>query len=218
VARCEALGFPTLRARALQLLGLARLQRGDVAGGRAALAEAVPVVVASGDRFGIAVALGGLIVLAAASHRPRMALRLVGVRDEYTRVTQVGPPQPLVDLADRFLAPVRAEAGTTAAAVEAEGRRWGLLDAVAAALSTEPEQAWRTGHGPPLTPRETEVATLVAGGLTNREIATRLYLSVRTVDVHVDRALTKLGFHTRGQLTAWAHGQGLVHGDTQPGR
>ena len=48
------------------------------------------------------------------------------------------------------------------------------------------------------------MAQLVARGLTNREIAARLYLSVRTVEVHVDRILTKLGFHTRTQLTAWA--------------
>jgi len=42
---------------------------------------------------------------------------------------------------------------------------------------------------------------------SNREIAARLFLSVRIVDVHVDRVLTKLGFRSRGQLTAWAHEQ-----------
>ena len=42
-------------------------------------------------------------------------------------------------------------------------------------------------------------------GLTNREIAGQLYLSVRTVEVHVDHILTKLGFRTRTQLAAWVH-------------
>jgi non-specific serine/threonine protein kinase len=63
-----------------------------------------------------------------------------------------------------------------------------------------------------------EVAQLVATGLTNREIAARLYLSVRTVDVHVDRILTKLAFHSRNQLTAWAHEQGLMTENTKPTR
>jgi DNA-binding CsgD family transcriptional regulator/predicted negative regulator of RcsB-dependent stress response len=59
----------------------------------------------------------------------------------------------------------------------------------------------RTAEG--LTRRETEVARLVAVGLTNREIADRLFLSVRTVETHVDRVLGKLDFHTRTQLAGW---------------
>jgi non-specific serine/threonine protein kinase len=210
VAQCEDLGLIALRGRALQLLGLARLKDGDVPGGRAALTAGVPVVVDSGDRFGTVVGVAGLIALAAATDRPRLALRLVGVLDEYARVNQVAPPQPLGPLTDEFVAAIRDRAGVSADALHAEGRRLALQDALAAALSDEPEQAWRTGRGPALTRRETEVAQLVAGGLTNREVAGRLYLSVRTVDVHVDRILTKLGFRSRTQLTAWAHVQGLA--------
>ena len=47
-------------------------------------------------------------------------------------------------------------------------------------------------------------AALVARGMTNREIASRLYLSVRTIETHVDHVLTKLGFRTRTQLAARA--------------
>ncbi|MBJ7600528.1 MAG: hypothetical protein DLM67_24930 [Candidatus Nephthysia bennettiae] len=54
-----------------------------------------------------------------------------------------------------------------------------------------------------LTRREVEVARLVAEGLTNREVADRLFLSVRTVETHVDRVLGKLDFHTRTQLAGW---------------
>ncbi|MDQ6771839.1 MAG: LuxR C-terminal-related transcriptional regulator [Candidatus Dormibacteraeota bacterium] len=60
-----------------------------------------------------------------------------------------------------------------------------------------------TGGGETLTRRETEVARLVADGLTNRQIAERLHLSVRTVEAHVDRVLGKLDFHTRSRLAAW---------------
>jgi non-specific serine/threonine protein kinase len=210
VAQCEELGLVSLRGRALQLLGLARLRNGDVPGGRAALAAGVPVVVHSGDRFGTTVGLAGLIALAAATDRPRLALRLVGVLDEHARVNQVVPPQPLGPLTDEFLASIRGAVGASADTLHADGRRMPLQDAVAAALSDEPEQAWRTGRGPGLTRREIEVARLVSAGLTNREVAARLYLSVRTVDVHVDRILTKLGFRSRNQLTAWTHAQGLA--------
>jgi DNA-binding NarL/FixJ family response regulator len=117
-------------------------------------------------------------------------------------------------LIEEFLAPIRAAAGASAEALRAEGCRMPLAEAVAAGLSNEPEQRWRAGPGPGLTRREAEVAQLVASGLTNREIAARLYLSVRTVEVHIGRILTKLGFHTRTQLTAWAHEQGLMTGNT----
>ena len=87
-------------------------------------------------------------------------------------------------------------------------------EGVAYALANEPEQAWRGGPRRTLTKRELEVAALVARGLTNRGIADRLYLSVRTVDTHVDHILTKLGFNNRAQLVAWTYESGLVLEDT----
>jgi len=56
---------------------------------------------------------------------------------------------------------------------------------------------------PVLSPREEEVAALVAEGLTNRQIAQRLVISERTAQNHVQHILTKLGFATRGQVAAW---------------
>ncbi len=55
----------------------------------------------------------------------------------------------------------------------------------------------------PLTPREWQVAGLVATGKTNREIAEVLYLSERTAQNHVQHVLTKLGLSNRSQITAW---------------
>ena len=54
-----------------------------------------------------------------------------------------------------------------------------------------------------LSEREREVARLVATGLSNKEIATRLHVSVRTVESHVRHALTKVGLVNRMQLANW---------------
>ena len=80
------------------------------------------------------------------------------------------------------------------------------------ALADDPGEAWRPGPWQALTRRETEVAMLAARGLTNRDIAARLCLSVRTVEVHIDHILTKLGFRNRTQLAAWAHEEGPLAG------
>lgn len=59
----------------------------------------------------------------------------------------------------------------------------------------------------PLSPRELEVAALVAEGLTNKEIASRLYVSDRTAQNHVQHILTKLGFSNRTQIATWYRGR-----------
>jgi DNA-binding CsgD family transcriptional regulator len=67
------------------------------------------------------------------------------------------------------------------------------------------ELADRLNQAPaePLTPREREVAELVAQGLTNRDIAARLYLSERTAQNHVQHILTKLDLPNRSQIAVW---------------
>jgi DNA-binding CsgD family transcriptional regulator/tetratricopeptide (TPR) repeat protein len=57
-----------------------------------------------------------------------------------------------------------------------------------------------------LTPREREVAALIAEGLTNAELATRLYISKKTAAVHVSNILAKLGVSSRTQVAASLHG------------
>jgi len=58
-----------------------------------------------------------------------------------------------------------------------------------------------------ISPREREVATLVAQGLSNRAIAETLVLSERTVESHVANALAKLGFSSRAELAVWVVAQ-----------
>jgi DNA-binding NarL/FixJ family response regulator len=86
-----------------------------------------------------------------------------------------------------------------------------LLDRFSAAA---PSWAGRPQHhapaGGPLTPRETEVLREVAQGLSNAEIAGRMYLSEATVRTHVSNILGKLGLRGRVQAVVYAYEAGLV--------
>ena len=70
---------------------------------------------------------------------------------------------------------------------------------------TAPSRRGRRGYGDELSPREQDVARLLARGLTNREIADVLFLSPRTVEQHVAKVLRKLGVDSRSdpQLRAF---------------
>lgn len=70
----------------------------------------------------------------------------------------------------------------------------------------------------PLTPREREVATLVARGLTNRQIAAELVVSERTVHSHVRNLLDKLQVSSRAQVAVWAVEHGIGTSAESPTR
>jgi DNA-binding NarL/FixJ family response regulator len=94
-----------------------------------------------------------------------------------------------------------------------EGRKMTPEEAAEYALSgeqTDPPTASGPQEPPAyeptgkLTPREEEVAVLVARGLTNRQISTTLGISERTAGNHVGRILRKLGLRSRTQIATWA--------------
>jgi predicted ATPase/DNA-binding CsgD family transcriptional regulator len=77
------------------------------------------------------------------------------------------------------------------------------IDVARAALDGTGAAAEQTGS--PLTRRETEVAALVARGMSTSGIATELVISVATVRVHVDHIMAKLDLHSRIQIAAWVN-------------
>ena len=103
----------------------------------------------------------------------------------------------------------------------AEGKAMELEEAVeyafseeesAAPLSPAPEQP-SADEVPTLTHREEEVATLVAQGMTNRQIATKLAISEHTAATHIRRILKKLELHSRAELATWITVQGPPSSD-----
>jgi non-specific serine/threonine protein kinase len=60
-----------------------------------------------------------------------------------------------------------------------------------------------------LTPREREVAALVARGLTNRQAAEQLLVGTRTIETHLEHIFAKLGVQTRAEVAAWATRQDM---------
>jgi non-specific serine/threonine protein kinase len=96
------------------------------------------------------------------------------------------------------------------------GRAMSVADAVAYALKPSVESASSSAHGvrdtgreSALTSREQEVAALLAGGRTNREIAQTLVITVSTAERHVANILNKLGLRSRTEVALWAVAQSL---------
>jgi DNA-binding NarL/FixJ family response regulator len=91
--------------------------------------------------------------------------------------------------------------------LKAEGARMTVPELMEAALARPDDDR------NPLSRREREVAELVGSGLTNPEIAEKLFISRRTVESHVDHIKQKLGVPGRHGVIAWAMREGLVAAD-----
>ena len=159
------------------------------------------------DRVAQCYLIGGLGCCAAASREPRLAAHLLGAMDNLR--LEVGAT------VNTGLAPALARATASAAATlgalkfESEFRAGQQLSRDAAsrlALREGPPQtATASAHDNAtlLGRRATEVARLVADGLSNKEIGARLFISERTVETHVRNILNKLGFISRAQIAGW---------------
>jgi non-specific serine/threonine protein kinase len=183
------------------------------------------------DRAGIAATLGGFAGIAAVQGRadPRragVALRLAGAGAALARAAGAAPTPLEAETLRRWLAPARERLSPAAQeAAWAAGEQLDLAGAVRLAGATgatgatgvsSPTRpggatsrlftptAASPGAGAPLSQRECEVAALIAQGLTNAEIASRLVITGGTAGSHVAHILAKLGLRSRAQIAAWA--------------
>lgn len=188
-------------------LGAAWLVAGNLDASRPALVEALRIARQIDDRVSLVYLLTALACHAALSRRAPLAARLLGAADTARATTGItllphfarGLPA-VEELAMAALGATRFE--TEAAA----GRQLTRTAAIKLALGEPADTDTGTRNQnalSPLSAREGEIARLVADGLTNKQIASRLFVSERTVDSHVRNIFGKLGTSSRAQIATW---------------
>jgi DNA-binding CsgD family transcriptional regulator len=168
-----------------------------------------------GDLVGTAYALEALGWLAARDERFERAAGLLGAADSlWQRTTsRLGNIAIMQETHLRTVELARAALGAQRYAAAHRRGAEQALDAVVrhAVDGADPgpaDGAAGGGASPDLlTRREREIAELVSSGLSNKQIATRLFISKRTVDAHVDHIYGKLEISSRVQLAVWLQNQ-----------
>ena len=230
----EELGDREGMAYTLSAWGSVWRRQGDLERAAASYREGLVRAREVGLNWGIVECLYGLGAVHAARKRPADGARLFGAAVKLCEAISLALPQAEQIEYDGVAAAMRRALGEKAyTAAVAEGRALPLDRAVEQALASVqdaqaattwpaaamvervPGRAPGARQRPLLTSREREVAALVAQGLTNREIASRLVITEKTVDAHVQHILNKLGAHSRTQIALWAAEQGMDGGSSR---
>lgn len=197
---------------ALQGLGLAKKLAGDAQGANAHFAEAIRMRLGLGDRRGVIESIEGIASVAASLDHVPVAATLFGAAHALREQIGAQLPEP-----DRLLyGPVietirRMLPQATFSASWNTGTRLSLPEsadlALTAAQKIASDQERPAGV---LSEREVEVLQLVAAGMTNGQVAERLFLSRRTVDAHLRRIYDKLELSTRAEAIRFAMERGFA--------
>jgi DNA-binding CsgD family transcriptional regulator len=191
----------------LMNLGLTALFAGDLDDSRPLFAEALRIARRIDDRVAQYALLDALGYRAARTGQARLAAHLLGAAE----TVRTGAGASVIT----FLVPLLAQAEESAIAalgaskfdVEFKaGKDMSRTTAIDLALgeSSRVAAVAADDQGAELLgKRQAEVARLVADGLSNKQIGSRLFISERTVDSHVRSILNKLGFNSRAQIAAW---------------
>jgi non-specific serine/threonine protein kinase len=217
LALFEALNDQSGVALAYAHLGELATAEADFASARTHLTRSLQMARGTGDATGIALTLIRFAELATARRQPRRALRLAAaaanLRDQ---VEAALSPSAQAQL-DARLEPARRLLGGDAAAAYVEGLALSLEAAIAEALAVDLADSpysgeATTGRIDPLSTRERDVARLIAGGRSNRQIAQELVIGEATVATHIQHILKKLQLSSRTQVALWAERQETSRG------
>lgn len=207
IARCVAVGDVQRQAWALFALAYLEMSQGDAQVAEETGRRCLRLLREIDNLLVKAFTLDTLAIIAGREGDHVRAVTLFGIGDAVWERMDVPPasfPALLAHHQDQVDVARRVLGATVFDKVFAEGRAQPSERAVRSALGEEPTDVTvladdRGG----LTRRESEVAALVARGLTNQQIAQALAVSRRTAETHVEHILTKLGFSTRTQIAAW---------------
>jgi predicted ATPase/DNA-binding NarL/FixJ family response regulator len=191
----------------LHNLGLVAVMGGDVQAAKPRFMDAMRAAREVDDRAAQCFVLNALGWQAANSAQAQLAAQLLGAAETVGAGAGTGVAGPFVPMIAAAKESAAATAGPARfdAAFEA-GKRMSRSAAVRLALGeAEPIEATASHEGGAgvLAKRELEIARLIAEGLSNKQIAARLFISDRTVATHVGNILNKLGFNTRSQVASW---------------
>ena len=216
----QKVGHREAEAILYQLMGISAHRQGDFIRARKLYRDYLAIGQELGSTFHVSNVLAQFGALAAAHGQAVTAARLSGAAESFHGASQTMPIPLTSALVTEAVEQARSALGETAfEAAFAEGAAMWTHEAVEEALAidvpgphTDPRATLGSGsdavgsHPPvgPLTTREREVATLVARGLTNRQIAAELVVTERTVAAHIEHILHKLGFASRTQIGVWA--------------
>lgn len=197
---------------ALDNLGWAALLGGDHERARNSYQESLALCKELCDKMVASESLDGVACISATEGKAERAARLFGAAEALFEAVG-GQREPGEDaLREPYLAVALSQLDeATWQAAWAEGRGMSMEQAIEYALSEEMHtppfflaaERSPADEQPDLTGREREVASLVARGLTNRQIAQELVQSEHTVITHVRNILKKLNLRSRTQLTLW---------------
>jgi predicted ATPase/DNA-binding CsgD family transcriptional regulator len=204
-------------ARCLAGLGRVALDLGETGTAREYLTESLLASRDIGSRIAIARGLDSCAALAAVEGDAEQAVLLAAASAALRAAA--GLPRPPGARADGYRAAADRLAAGSAARLWARGLALGTEAAVELAVG-QPAGAPRRASAadvpaarqaaPPggPTPRELEIAGLIADGLSNKAIAAELVISPATVARHVANIMLKLGFRSRAQIAAWITDRG----------
>jgi len=160
------------------------------------------------DRNGLTIALGALAWMAAECGQHERAATVLGSSQRVRDESSLALLELFRQQHERSVSIITRGIGQKAFdAAFARGRAMTIDEGVAFAVADQQAPrsapAVKAASHTELTPRQLEIARLIAEDLTNRQIADRLFLSERTVETHITNMLNKLGLNSRVQLSRW---------------